>query len=131
MDGVTATRLISQRQGGHPRTRVVFVSGTSGTSSAHGLFAISDCGSPNDAFFPSPAAHVLDEVELECYDAGGCDFISKPCRVEDIKACLERVCAIPRGTGNTGPARLSVMLDKPGLNGYSTRLNHHGRQQNE
>jgi len=63
MGGIEATRLISRRKTGrHPIPKVVFVT-----------------------------AHALDSFEKECYEAGGCDFIPKPCKLEDLRASFQRV----------------------------------------
>jgi len=36
-------------------------------------------------------AHALKDFEDECFKAGGFDFISKPCKQENIEACFQRM----------------------------------------
>lgn len=62
-DGLTATRRICARQGGHPVPKVVFVT-----------------------------AHVSSDFEEECRQAGGSGFLAKPFKVNEIKKCLIDVC---------------------------------------
>ena len=61
MDGIEACKLIQQRES--PRLpKIVFVT-----------------------------AHALKDFEDECFKAGGFDFISKPCKQENIEACFQRM----------------------------------------
>jgi len=60
MDGIEACRLISGRQGGHPKAKVVFVT-----------------------------AHVSTSFEAECARAGSVGFIPKPFNVRDIEKCFD------------------------------------------
>ena len=61
MDGVTATKLIAQRQGGHPKARIIFLT-----------------------------AHVSDTFESECLEAGAVGFLSKPCNLQSVDDCIRR-----------------------------------------
>lgn len=66
MDGLEATRLISARkeEGSHPRAKVVFAT-----------------------------AHVSESYKAECREAGGTDFLPKPCNIEEVRKLFERVFA--------------------------------------
>ena len=63
MDGLKATSLITGRNGGHPKPRVVFVT-----------------------------AHVSPDFEAKCDEAGGSGFLPKPFKIEDIETCFRKVC---------------------------------------
>jgi len=49
-------------------------------------------------------AHALKDFEEECFQAGGFDFISKPCKIENIEACFKRM--YKKMTGTTSQSSL-------------------------
>lgn len=64
MDGLEASRLITNRPSGHPIPLVIFVT-----------------------------AHVGQSYELECAKAGGSGFLSKPFSLEEITALFQKVAS--------------------------------------
>jgi CheY-like chemotaxis protein len=66
MDGVEACKRISARRhlnpSSHPAATVVFVT-----------------------------AQVSDAFQAECYKAGASDFLSKPCNIQGVGACLQKL----------------------------------------
>ena len=65
MNGIEACKLISKREGGHPKAKVVFVT-----------------------------AHVADEFKSECLEAGGVEFLPKPFSMDGMEHCFRRVHAM-------------------------------------
>ena len=59
MDGVEACQLICQRQDGHPKAKIIFVT-----------------------------AHVSDEFEKDCFKSGASGFLPKPFNIRDIENSL-------------------------------------------
>lgn len=63
VDGVEACRVITSRSaGGHPIPKVVFCT-----------------------------AHVQQSYEQECLDSGAVGFLPKPCNIQTVRACLEKI----------------------------------------
>jgi CheY-like chemotaxis protein len=65
MDGIEACTVINGRNvedGCHPIAKVVFVT-----------------------------AHAMNTVESKCAEAGGVDFVTKPCSLQSIDDCFKRV----------------------------------------
>ena len=60
MDGIDACHLISERGGGHPKAKVIFVT-----------------------------AHVQDNFKKECLKAGAIGYLAKPCTLRGVEACLK------------------------------------------
>ena len=68
MDGMEACRIICARGGGHPRPSVVFIT-----------------------------AHVSHAFEESCLEAGAVSFLAKPCSLQSVQQCVEKVL---RGKSN-------------------------------
>jgi len=63
MDGLEACKKIREREDvSHPKPTIIFVS-----------------------------AHAIRDFEDQCYEAGGYDFVSKPCSVRSIDQCFQRI----------------------------------------
>lgn len=62
--GLEACRAINARKGGHPLAKVVFVT-----------------------------AHVSSSFRELCLENGAVDYLPKPCHIDDVRKCLERVCS--------------------------------------
>ena len=64
MSGTEATKRIVGRseEGSHPRAKVIFCT-----------------------------AHAMDHFEEECLNAGGVGFLTKPCTVQGVQECLQKV----------------------------------------
>jgi CheY-like chemotaxis protein len=65
MNGIEACKVILGRSTTHPKPKIVFVT-----------------------------AHVSDEFESECDNAGGVDFLTKPVNIKTIQNCLRRHIAV-------------------------------------
>jgi len=62
MDGLEATRCIQQREGDHECAKIIFIT-----------------------------AHALLDFQDQCFEAGGIEFVAKPCSIGSIDQCLKRI----------------------------------------